>query len=411
MTGLHRNLTQKINDLLEIFPIVLILGARQVGKTTLAQQCRPNWKYFDLERGSDFDFISQDYDFFFKEYHQHVIFDEAQSDPQLFNELRGVVDRNRKNKNRFILTGSSSPVMLNAVADSLAGRVGIVEVGTMKINELLKEPLPAFYQLFENEITQQSTEFVKDLPLSNTDYLAYFLKGSYPEPVLSQNGKFHQNWMDNYYQTYVNRDIKKLFPKLDEIKFRRFIAILSSLSGTIINKAQVGRALDVSEVTIRDYLEIANNTYIWRSIPSYESANIKSTTKMPKGIYRDTGLLHFLSNVTDREKMLIHPNVGYNFESFVIEEIIKGVQAANVIRWDYYYYRTRNGAEVDLILEGEFGLVPIEIKFGANTTLKQLASLSKFIKENNVPLGIVINNSNEIRMISERIIQLPVQVI
>lgn len=101
------------------------------------------------------------------------------------------------------------------------------------------------------------------------------------------------------------------------------------------------------------------------------------------------------------------PQVGQNFESFVIEEIIKGLQATKATRWDYYYFRTKNGAEVDLILEGSFGTLPIAIKFGHQTVLRQLTSLQRFVKRHNLPFGIIINNSNEVRMLGEQIIQLP----
>ena len=149
-------------------------------------------------------------------------------------------------------------------------------------------------------------------------------------------------------------------------------------------------------------------TFIWRIIPSYENSVIKSIVKMPKGIFRDTGLLHYLQNITTREQMLHSPTVGHNFESFVIEEINKGLQAKMVPKWDYYYYRTRNGSEIDLVLDGSFGILPIEIKFGATTRLKQLTGLNKFIQENQLPMGLVINNSEEIKLLNERIVQIPV---
>jgi hypothetical protein len=132
---------------------------------------------------------------------------------------------------------------------------------------------------------------------------------------------------------------------------------------------------------------------------------------MPKGIFRDSGLLHYLLNITSKEQMLQSPTVGYNFESFVIEEIIKGLESTMVPKWDYYYYRTRSGAEVDLILEGSFCTLPVEIKFGTTTKLKQLTSLNKFIQDNDLPFGILINNSDEIKLINDRIIQIPVNCI
>ncbi len=213
--------------------------------------------------------------------------------------------------------------------------------------------------------------------------------------------------MENYYRTYINRDIKRLFPRLDAIRYRRFVAMLSSLSGTIINKAQLGRSVDVSEVTIRDYLYIADKTFYWRTIPSFETSKSKSTVKMPKGIVRDSGINHYLTGIDTRDKLLRTPQVGHNFESFIIEEIIKGLQATRVTRWDYYYYRTKNGAEIDLILDGSFGLLPIEIKFGRQVTMRQLTSLQQFVQRHDLPFGIVVNNNAEVRLLSEKIIQVP----
>lgn len=407
MSYIKRNLEYKINQFLEIFPIVLILGARQTGKTTLAKACRPGWKYFDLEKGSDFDFITADFDLFFREYPQYLIIDETQESAQLFRELRGVVDADRQQKNRFILTGSSSPKLLKNISDSLAGRVGIIEIGSLKMNEMASQQLPAFYRLFSQPINQTSLASLKQLPLEQYDCLGSVLKGGYPEPTQEKNEIAFYAWMENYHKTYIATDIKRLYPKLNDIKFRRFISILASLSGTIINKAQVGRSLDVSEVTIRDYLEIADKTFIWRSIPSYENSKIKSIIKMPKGIFRDSGLLHYLLNITTREQLLRNPAIGHNFESFIIEEIINGLHATMIPKWDYYYYRTRNGAKIDLVLEGSFGVLPIEIKFGTSTQLKQLTSLNKFILDNGLTFGIVINQSKDIRLLNERIIQIP----
>jgi len=407
MNGLDRDQSQVINQLLTLFPTVLIVGARQVGKTTLAKMCRPDWRYFDLERGSDFDFITGDFDFFFREYPNHVIIDEAQESPQLFRELRGVIDADRTEKNRFILTGSSSPAMLSGISDSLAGRVAIVELGTCKRNEIAGMPLSGFYQIFTKPCDAGSLHALKHVTLSTDDVLPAVLRGGYPEPVLADNPTAFFAWMDNYFKTYIASDVRRLFPRLDMVKYRRFITMLASLSGTIINKAQLGRAINVSEVTIRDYLDIAHQTLIWRNIPSYAGTATRSVVKMPKGIFRDVGLLNYLGNITSREQLVRSPLISQIFESFVIEEILKGMHASNIAKWDYSYYRTRNGAEIDLILEGSFGLIPIEIKFGTSTRLKQMSALTRFIREQQLPFGIVINQATEIRMLSDHIIQIP----
>ena len=152
MTYLKRNLESKINDLLVYFPVVIILGVRQCGKTTLAKMLRTDWQYFDLERSRDFDFITRDFEFFIKEHPHSIIIDEAQRYPALFQELRSVVDRDRKNKNRFLLTGSSSLDLIKNVSESLAGRVGLVELGTFKVNETYAIRLPDFYNIFNKFI-------------------------------------------------------------------------------------------------------------------------------------------------------------------------------------------------------------------------------------------------------------------
>ncbi len=413
MSDVKRNLEYKINRLLDLFPIVIITGSRQCGKTTLAKSVRPTWKYFDLEKGSDFDRVTMDFDFFFKENSEYIIIDEAQNSPQLFNELRGIVDANKDKKNRFLLTGSSSFELISSVSESLPGRAAFIEMGTLKCNEFYQQPLSQFYTIFSNKLSQDTMTFLlsQKETITSQAVKAFFLKGGYPEPVLRKELGFYDLWMEQYFQSYINRDIRKLFPKLNSINYRRFISMLSTLSGTLINKAELGRSLDTSEVTVRDYLEIAHNSFMWRNVLSYENSTSKSIIKMPKGIFRDSGLSHYLKSIKTIQDLDSNPYIGINFEAFVIEEIIKGLQATLITGWDYRYFRTKNGAEVDLILSGNFGILPIEIKYGIKTSLQQLSSLNRFLSDNNLPMGIVINNSNEVRKLSEKIIQIPVGLI
>ncbi len=409
MTGIKRNLEEKINKLLTFFPLVIILGVRQSGKTTLAKNLRPDWKYFDLEKASDYDLITRDFDFFFRENPQNIIIDEAQQSIELFNELRGIIDRDREKKGRFILTGSSSFELIKNVSESLPGRVGIIELGTLKLNERYQNPLSPFYDIFQSPLSASTLTYLKELrpPVSYSQVLDFFLKGGYPEPTLSESNEFHSAWMENYYTTYIQRDIRSLFPRLNIAKYRRFILMLTALSGAIVNRSAVGRSLDTSEVTIKEYLDIAQGSYVWRNIHSFAHSVGKSIVKMPKGIFRDSGLMHFLQRVHTREQLMGYPSVGSSFESFVIEEVIKGLQSKMVAGWDYHYYRTRNGAEVDLVMEGDFGILPIEIKFGLKTKASQLTSIKKFVADNQLPLGIVINNSDGVELLADRIIQVP----
>ncbi|MFH0786362.1 MAG: ATP-binding protein [Pseudomonadota bacterium] len=409
MADKKRNIEKKIDELLGFFPVTIILGVRQCGKTTLAKMLRPQWRYFDLERAKDFDFISRDFDFFLKEHPHSIVIDEAQRFPELFQELRSVIDRDRRRKNRFLLTGSSSLELIKKVSESLAGRVGLVELGTFKVNETYGQDLPEFYKIFSEKLSGKTIDYLKTLSPSIThdQLMETFLKGGYPEPVLEKDDRFHEAWMENYLQTYVQRDIRILFQRLDLVKYQRFVAMLSTLSGTIINRSQVGRSLDISEKAVRDYLEIIEGSYIWRNIPSYETSLSKSVVKMPKGHFRDSGMANFIQQIKTRDQLLNHPNVGAGFEAFITEEIIKGLQALSITNWHYYYFRTKNGAEIDLILEGPFGILPVEIKLGSQIKKRQMQAIKNFVQIHNLPLGIVINNSEKVELIADKIVQVP----
>lgn len=409
MAEKKRNIGKKVNELLNFFPVVIILGTRQCGKTTLARRLRPKWRYFDLERHKDFEFVTNDFEFFIKEHPHSIIIDEAQTFPAFFQELRGVIDRDRQRKNRFLITGSSSLELIKNVSESLAGRVGLVELGTFKANEVYDLNLPDFYKIFTEKIGDSTIDFLKglDVRINHDQLMKIFLKGGYPEPVLAGNNRFFAAWMENYFQTYVQRDIRTLFPKLNLIKYQRFISMLSALSGTIINRSQVGRSLDISEKSVRDYLEIAGGSYIWRNISSYEKSISKSVVKMPKGNFRDCGLANFIQGINSIEQLITYPNVGAGFEAFIVEEIIKGVQSTDIVNWKYHYFRTRNGAEIDLILDGAFGILPVEIKFGTFIKHRQIQTLKKFVYKNDLPLGIVINNCDRGELVADKIIQLP----
>ncbi len=407
MTGLIRNIGQKVIKLLDYFPAVAIIGARQAGKTTIAQNLLPDWQYIDLENSHDYDRVSYDPNFFFKQYPNHVIFDEAQEYPELFRILRGVIDSDRKQKGRFILTGSSSPELINHISETLAGRIATIELGTLKANEIYRQPLSKFYQLFLQTLAKDKIVAGKP-PISNEQMQTVWLKGGYPEPVLSKDDYFYAEWMDNYHQNYLNRDIGKLFPKLNKIAYRRFLTMLCQLSSTIINKSELSRAIEVSEKTAREYLTIAEGTFLWRSLPSYEKSITKSVIKMPKGYIRDSGLMHYLLGIHELEQLYSHPIVGHSFEAFVIEELLQGLKATQATSWDAYYYRTKNQAEIDLIIEGPFGVLPVEIKYGSTVKRNNLRALQRFVIDNKLAFGILINQSEKVEWLTDEIAQLPV---
>ena len=410
MDALNRNMQTRIKQLSANFPIIVILGVRQCGKSTLAKSVGRDWKYYDLENPNHLERIKSDPVLFFRENNQHVIIDEAQTYPQLFATLRGVVDERRDINGRFILTGSASFELMKNVSESLAGRVAVIELEPMKMNELKKEPLSDFFSIFEKKLSRDDLTDIKKLKSLRTlkDVNHYLLKGGYPQPVLQENRDFFLDWMENYFSTYINRDMRNLFPRIDILKYQRVIKMLSSISGTIVNKSELARSAESNEKSIRDYLQIISGTFFWRELPAYKTSKIKTTTSLPKGHFRDSGLLLFLQNIFTQEELEFYPKLGNVFESFVVEELIRGVQAVAARNVKTYHFRTKAGGEIDLILEGSFGLLPIEIKYQSNTSKRQLTSMTNFIKLHQLPYGVVVNNCDSPSLITENIIQVPI---
>jgi predicted AAA+ superfamily ATPase len=200
-----------------------------------------------------------------------------------------------------------------------------------------------------------------------------------------------------------------LFPALNRDRYRQFIALLSQHSGNIINNADIARTLGVSEPTVRDWLSIAHDTFLWRHIPAWDRSAAKQLVKHPKGFLRDSGLLHRLLHIQDANMLTTHPVVGKSWEGMVVEMLLRGFENAG-IDVNPFHYRTRGGAEIDLILEGQFGsssLLPIEIKLTQQSDKRALRSLSEFVSAHDCPLGLVINNDERPRWLDERILAIP----
>lgn len=406
MQGMKRIYQKTLFELLEFFPCVAVVGVRQCGKTTLVQQLPAEWQLFDLEKASDFEVISRDPDLFLRLHPNWVAIDEAQLLPELFASLRVAIDADRGRAGRFVITGSSSPELIGSISESLAGRVAVLEMAPLTFGETQQRLIPRLAALISERAPLEAFQELaipKDILQVQHDY---WFRGGYPEPWLRNNPRFTTLWMQNYIRTYLNRDIQQLFPGLNREKFRLFIQMLSNLSGTVINYSNVARTLGVSQPTARDYFRIAHNTFIWRHIPAYSQNTSKRIVKHPKGYLRDTGLLHFLLHLRSLNDLLAHPMMGHSWEAAVTEEILRGLDALG-ISYDYSYYRTGAGAEVDLILEGDFGVVPIEIKYSQKVLLRELRGIRDFIREHNCPYGLVINNDERVTWYDENLLGIP----
>jgi predicted AAA+ superfamily ATPase len=405
MANRKRNIYKSIGYMMDHFPCVAIIGARQVGKSTLMHQLLPGAPFFDLEKESDFARISRDTEFFLQDNPTPLCIDEAQLCPQLFESMRVKIDANRKQAGQYLISGSSSPELMSNISESLAGRVAIVELGSFTTAECANQGVPEFYAHLQSGNFTQIDKIKSNI--TKQQVYETLLYGGYPEPFLKHAEKqFYNLWMENYFRTYIDRDIRRLFPQLNMDAYKRFIKMLAFSSGDLINISNFAMSLDVSQPTAKSYFEIAAGTFLWRKIPSFQNNQMKSLIKMPKGHLRDSGLINYLLNINNLEQLKSHPQYGKIWEVFIIEQILKNCDAL-MIRRQAYFYRTRGQAEIDLILETPSGLIPIEIKSGINIQERQLQTLKNFIKEYHCPIGIVINNAENVVFLSENIIQIP----
>lgn len=403
MTGVRRNALESIQILLKQFPCVAIIGARQVGKTTLLKQLLPKAPFFDLENTIDYHRIMQDPLFFLNEFTEPLVIDEAQLCPELFNALRVKIDQNRGQCGQFLISGSSSPHLLSNISESLAGRIAIYELGTLTWEESWgKVPSSIYTQVLDHTILKSPTQIeVLSLP----QIFESCLFGGYPDPFFKRNQtQFYDNWMDNYFKTYIHRDIQKLFPGLQLETYRRFISMLGFNTGKLINYSEFAQSLDVSQPTIKKYFQIAEGTFLWRMIPSFDRH--RKSTKMPKGHLRDMGLISWILHLGSIDQFRSHPSYGHLWEASVIEQLLKGF-SETLTPLSYTHFRTKHQAEIDLVIEGKFGVIPIEIKSGATLRSQQLTTIKSFIEDENCPFGLIINQADEIVKLGPRLIQLP----
>jgi predicted AAA+ superfamily ATPase len=407
---LTRHIQAQVQALLAHFPCVVLTGVRQCGKTTLLGTLGPQWQHFDMENSADRQQLLADADLFLRLHNDKLVIDEAQLAPALFSALRVAIDSDRSKKGRFILSGSSSPELVKQISESLAGRVALIEMAPLSVSEAWQQPPSRLYALLAQGAPVAELQAAMDSPpLSVQQVRDYWFAGGYPEPWLSGDATFRGLWARNYIDTYLLRDIGALFPGLNRDRFRQFVNLLSQHSGNILNNADIARTLGVSEPTVRDWLHIAHHTFLWRHIPAWSQSSAKQLVKHPKGYLRDSGLLHQLLRIADSQMLATHPVVGKSWEGMVVEQLLRGFENAG-FDVQPFHYRTRGGAEIDLILQGQFGSaqwLPIEIKLTQQGDKRALRALAEFVAANDCPLGLVINNDERPRWLDDRILAIP----
>ncbi len=329
---LERWLHKRIEETLKHIAAVVILGPRQVGKTTLAQSIAAERvsTYLDLEDPGDLLKLEDPRFYFEQNRDKLIVIDEIQRKPDLFNVLRGQIDRNRRTGHlygQFLLLGSASRELLNQSAESLAGRVSYQELRPLNV-----------------------------LETGSNNIHELWLRGGFPESKL--NKEFSYRWRRDFIRTYLERDIPALGPRIPAETLRRFWTMLAHNQGQLFNASQIGGNLNVSGQTAVRYLDLMVDLMLVRRLNPWYVNVAKRLVKSPKTYLCDSGILHALLNIQSLDDLLGHPIVGSSWEGFVIENLLSAAPP----EVDTGFYRTSAGAEIDLILSLGSEQWAVEIK-------------------------------------------------
>lgn len=329
--------TSTLTRLAKGFPVIALTGPRQSGKTTLAKHVFPNKTYVSLENPEELEFAQKDPKRFLARFKEGAILDEVQRCPSLLSWIQGLVDE-RSRMGDFVLTGSSQFELVAGITQSLAGRVGRVELLPLSIQELAQ---------------------AHQLPSQLNTCL---LQGGYPSIYDRQVSP--QDWFSNYIATYIERDVRQLIAVRDLTQFQRFVKMCAARSGQILNLAALGADCGLSASTAREWLSVLEASYLVTRIQPYYQNFGKRLVKTPKLYFLDVGLMAWLIGIRDTVTLDTHVSRGALFETFVVSELIKRQynQGQNA---DLYFWRDSAGNEIDLLLDTPQGLQAIEIKSGS----------------------------------------------
>jgi uncharacterized protein len=312
--------TKLLEKYLKIFPVVVLLGARQVGKTTLARQIAKSIKkmiYIDLEDNDDFNSLVNPKLFFDNFRDQLIIIDEVQRMPELFANIRAEVDIKRK-ASRFILLGSASLKLLKVSSESLAGRVVYHHLGGLALFEVNK----------------------------SVTINHHWLRGGYPEALKQKTIQLWHVWMASFIQTYMERDLPMLGLATRPQILMRLMQMLAYNHSQIINRSEYAAALGISVPTVSNIIDYFEGSYLIRILEPYVTNVKKRVSKLPKIYIRDSGMLHHFMGTPNMKRLLANPKVGFSWEGYVIEQLILFHGSTK----SYFYYRTQDGTEADLVI-------------------------------------------------------------
>lgn len=385
--------------------VVLLTGARQVGKTTSIKKLYKNYEYVTLDNENDLILANEDRNLFFRDRKFPIIIDEVQYAKELFKEIKYRVDKSPK-KGQVFITGSQTYELLSSTAESLAGRVSILEMPSLSLRELFKVKLNTPFIPTENYIKEREKELK-----SYSNLWDKIHRGSMPE-MLDTSRDWDWFYRD-YIRTYIERDIRKIINIKDEIKFKKFLIAIAARSAQIVVFEEIAKEVGIDIKTVQSWLSVIASSGLVKIVNTYQSNLIKRIIKSPKLFFLDTGLLCHLVGWTTAETVKNGAMAGHIFENFVVSEILKSFLNYGKNLDNIFYYRDKDQKEIDLIIEDNNTIYPIEIKKSATIQKdwsKNFSVLSK-ITNKSIGKGYVVSLVEKPVTITSNVTAIPIEYI
>ena len=413
MDFIIRHAEKTIERLSSSFPAVLITGARQTGKTTLLKKSTDskNIQYLTFDDPLEEESARNDPQTFLEFHPFPFIFDEIQYIPDLFRYLKIQIDQNRQN-GMYFLTGSQQLKLMETASESLSGRIGIVQLYPLSAREIRgEENSESFIPTKDFILARNSLLKQNDFSIKKTWQLIY--TGGYPEVV--KGNVQSKDFYANYLKTYIERDIRKLAQVANELQFLQFISIVASRTGQLVNYSDISKDCGISEVTAKKWLSLLVSSGLVYLLQPYSNNIEKRVVKTPKLYFMDTGLAAYLTRWSNPEVMQSGAMSGAFFETYVISEIIKSF-SNNGEEPPIYFYRDKDKYEIDLLIEQNNILFPIEIKKTASPSSEDAKNffITNRIKNCEIAQGIIICNCSQILNVKNKdssVLAVPVEFI
>ena len=371
-----RLLEQKLLRVAGHFPVIVLTGARQVGKTTMLQHLLPEAEHITFDPVIDIGNARQDPGFFLQNLRMPVLLDEIQYAPELLPSIKRLVDEDKR-PGQFWLTGSQNLQVLKNVAESLAGRAVLLTLQPMSLGELKQQANTWIVEYLRDPIAFFASAMSKKVSYDDNVYELLW-RGSYPGIAELAPDLMHDAFA-SYFHTYIERDIRRIAEISDLQTFSRFVQLIANLTAQEINYSQLGRELGIAATTSERWLNILIDTYQWATARAYSGNTIKRISGKPKGYFIDSGFACYLMHITSPRALAGHPRLGALFETYVVQDLLKQL-ALFPGNPAIYHWRSHAGAEVDLIIEFDNKFFPIEIKSKTNVTKRDFAGIDAFRK-------------------------------